>query len=333
MGRLVKLLGSGIGLVKEATASHKPCDTSPAANASTVPAEASESYAPREGNGFVEPAKSYASHDETDVESDQEDWILDDVQHQAAEPDPPSDEVKHEKGVEELVQSFMAKHPPPSYTAATGRLPCPVILPQRRPENRARGFVLAYAPVLRDCGIDQATFLDFLDAFDKSTKTSPVFTVINVGALAAGFVPSVAARVTSATVKIAVKTIETMQTRRQSNNFLNKMNHTLFKPHGLYCLLMQFKPDQKSSAESVDVTKTIEETEGPSQSGMKGQLYNMRASSGKTWGDLQLPEAAPLIFPALESMPDEQKQNAFKKSERFVTEYYDKRAQATYVRP
>lgn len=34
------------------------------------------------------------------------------------------------------------------------RLPCPVIIPQRRPESRDRGFVRAYAPNLVDSGID-----------------------------------------------------------------------------------------------------------------------------------------------------------------------------------
>lgn len=51
-----------------------------------------------------------------------------------------------------------------------GRLPCPVIIPQRRPENKSRGWMLAYAPALNDCGIDQTTFLDSLGAFNKASK-------------------------------------------------------------------------------------------------------------------------------------------------------------------
>jgi hypothetical protein len=51
-----------------------------------------------------------------------------------------------------------------------GRLPCPVIIPQRRPENKSRGWMLDYAPALNDCGIDQTTFLDSLGAFNKASK-------------------------------------------------------------------------------------------------------------------------------------------------------------------
>ena len=62
---------------------------------------------------------------------------------------------------------------PPS-TQSTSRLPpnrlkYPVIIPQRRPNDRERGFIRAYAPDLMHCGIDQATFIDFLDGFGLPT--------------------------------------------------------------------------------------------------------------------------------------------------------------------
>lgn len=50
------------------------------------------------------------------------------------------------------------------------RLPCPVIVPQRRPRSKDRGFVRAYAPVLDGCGVDQATFLKFHDDFVTASK-------------------------------------------------------------------------------------------------------------------------------------------------------------------
>lgn len=50
--------------------------------------------------------------------------------------------------------------------ASIQRLPCPVIIPQRRPRNKDRGFVRAYAPVLDDCGISQDVFLRFLEYLD-----------------------------------------------------------------------------------------------------------------------------------------------------------------------
>lgn len=60
----------------------------------------------------------------------------------------------------ELVE--MAGPPPENLQ----RLPCPVIIPQRRPRNKDRGFVRAYAPILQDCGIDQEIFLQFLEYLD-----------------------------------------------------------------------------------------------------------------------------------------------------------------------
>ena len=55
-------------------------------------------------------------------------------------------------------------------TLTPGRLQDPVIIPQRRPENKSRGWVLAYAPSLAACGIDQTTFLNFLHDFNHSSK-------------------------------------------------------------------------------------------------------------------------------------------------------------------
>jgi hypothetical protein len=50
------------------------------------------------------------------------------------------------------------------------RLPCPVIIPQRRPGFKERGFVRAYAPVLADSGVSQDVFTKFLDDFDKASR-------------------------------------------------------------------------------------------------------------------------------------------------------------------
>jgi hypothetical protein len=62
------------------------------------------------------------------------------------------------------------------------RIPCPVIIPQRRPGDKDRGFVHAYAPVLAECGIGQDTFLGFLDAFHKAsqvcTHSFPVSSIV-----------------------------------------------------------------------------------------------------------------------------------------------------------
>ena len=63
-------------------------------------------------------------------------------------------------------------HPSLQQPRYRGRLQYPVVIPQRRPEDKSRGWVRAYAPALMDCGIDQYTFLNFLDAFNESSKVS-----------------------------------------------------------------------------------------------------------------------------------------------------------------
>lgn len=60
--------------------------------------------------------------------------------------------------------------PPVNNAMELQRLPCPVILPQKRPESKTKGFVRAYAPMLATCGIDQATWFNFLDGFEQSCK-------------------------------------------------------------------------------------------------------------------------------------------------------------------
>lgn len=184
MSRLVKLVGTGIGLAREAMEARK---SSAAAESSTHQsynsnAEANSSNPPeyvelpREradeliARGQAVPAeKSSLSPNPDDEDSspdeDEEDWLLDEAAEAA---DPPSyEESEQQVSMDEMVNSVMHDfHPPPTIS----RLPCPVIIPQRRPRSKARGFVRAYAPVLNDCGIDQETFLKFLKSFHQSSK-------------------------------------------------------------------------------------------------------------------------------------------------------------------
>jgi hypothetical protein len=72
--------------------------------------------------------------------------------------------------VHKLVQKFLTAHPAPSVPTPERPLPCPVILPQRRPHKKYRGFVHAYAPVLGNAGIDQDTFMEFLTVFHTASQ-------------------------------------------------------------------------------------------------------------------------------------------------------------------
>jgi hypothetical protein len=153
---LVKNIGSGIGLANEAIAHRK------------------EKKEAKTGAASGQEQAPLQDASDSDPEDDEVAWRLDEASEAAdlqqrplGEDSPaqtPGPERLPEYTVEGLVDDFVAHHPiPPSAYSP------PVILPQKRPRARGRGFVRAYALALGECGIDEATFLDFLDTFDKST--------------------------------------------------------------------------------------------------------------------------------------------------------------------
>jgi len=230
------------------------------------------------------------------------------------------------------------------------RLPYPVIIPQRRPRNKGRGFIRAYAPALNDCGIDQDTFLSFLKSFHSASKASPVFDIIMVSAAIAGFVPHFAATIASTVAQIAVGTAKELQVRHRTNTFLDQMNATLFEPKGLYCLIMTYNPDAPSasskssedgviSSEQLNITGNIAKYHDQRTGKLQKLKRNARVSNGLTCGEMELPQSAPLIFPNLGFGPPtrtceqgQAKSNALKNTNKFFADYFDRRAQAIYVR-
>ncbi len=114
-----------------------------------------------------------ASIESGEIDEDEAYWELDEA---AALEDPSSTVLDEERkgdepkaDVHKLVQKFLTAHPAPPQIA-TGPLECPVVIPQRRPHTKARGFVRAYAPALEDAGIDQDTWMEFLKIFHKSQQ-------------------------------------------------------------------------------------------------------------------------------------------------------------------
>ena len=69
------------------------------------------------------------------------------------------------------------------------KLPFPVILPQRRPGTKTRGFVRAYSPVLEESGVSQDAFLGFLKDLHKAAQASPIFDVVMIATALASAYP------------------------------------------------------------------------------------------------------------------------------------------------
>jgi hypothetical protein len=191
MKKIIRLASSGVGLAAEAIEDHKKRKS--AASSPQLP----------ESSDALQHHDDESDSDSSSIEADDDVWELDEAldppsyeESQAAvnsKPQPKDDngaKIQPEQGGEletkesekkkpdiaSLVRMLVAKCPPPPAMAAGGPLPCPVILPQRRPGAKGRGFVRAYAPVLTQAGIDQDTFLGFLNDWDDASKVRYVST-------------------------------------------------------------------------------------------------------------------------------------------------------------
>lgn len=283
----------------------------------------SEALAGQKGRSSAEARRS-----SLDNESDEEDiteqiWKLDDA---AEEPG-----LHNEKSAAARCQHCGLEH---NTTNNISRMEQSVIIPQKRPGTRTRGYVRAYAPILGTSkGIDQDTFLGVLSDLDKSSKSSPVFDVINIACFAAGLVPSEIAAAVTTVVAIVNKTAQEIQVRYQTNKCLDEMNQKLFQPHGCYAMIMTYKPDMAD--EPLLEVNTVDLALSRSLNAdthTKQMLRRLRPSSGKTT-ESQLPEFAPLIYPSLDLVlisTDLRKQSSPKERARAVNEYLDQRAQTEF---
>ncbi|KAK5674241.1 hypothetical protein LTS10_012978 [Elasticomyces elasticus] len=286
----------------------------------------------------------YESDDSLSVEEDEEDWELDEML--------PSydDSETNNRTTDQLAQDVMLNSRAATEVPRERKpLPLPVVIPQRRPRNKARGFVRAYAPVMADSGIDQATFLSFLDNFHKSSQASPIFGIICLSCAIAGMAPSVIAMAVTTAVSLAAQAGAEVQQRQRTNSFLEKMNEELFKPAGLYAFIMKYKPDEKDTnqwskvfeirGEKVDLSTnqiiakyaTSSSSEQGNGSGMSERMRDLRVASGKTRGALALPEAAELIFPDIDNAvarngAEETFKDKTKDAKLFLADYLDRRA-------
>lgn len=235
-------------------------------------------------------------------------------------------------------------------------LPHPVILPQRRPNDRSRGFVRAYAPDLgRYKGIEEGTFLNFLKEFHTSSQASGWFQVINVAAMGAGFAPSAIAMAVAMSVQVATRVASEAQSRYRTNSYLDRANEELFHPRNLHCMVMTFQPeasqnavlsfDAEGASWAADPTPLSQSRSNVGNSsggfGIGGRKF--RASDGVTDSEFAIPQAAELVYGATRSaecqVEDEnglppregKKESSWKRTGKALTDYHDRRAQAKFA--
>jgi hypothetical protein len=173
-----------------------------------------------------------------------EHWDLDDAQDElmsvkssnsnsSLPPEPASkrDQINPTK----ITDAFIRRHPlsntPPIPATEPGpngethnvqgpsKLPLPVILPQRRPKARARGFIRAYAPDLAIKDIDQETFLDFIETFNQASLASPWLDAINLAGFATMALPPGISQAVQLAIMVSVKIAKDIQSRKRYDFF------------------------------------------------------------------------------------------------------------------
>ena len=313
-------------------------------------------------------------HSEDDgVECDEADWALDEAASETEDKsdskDDPEADREEPTGQEKLQSTPTKEVKVDSRTkkVPSQKIPFPVILPQRRPGTKARGFVRAYAPVLQDAGIDQDAFISFLKNFHKAAQASPIFDVIMIATGIASMFPDLVVDLSIQAAEIAIGIAQEVQKRWRTNKFLDQANRDIFIPKGLFALIVTYKTNDNQNTEIG--TKTVDlgasamvkygdalalpedamSTEGKQQikqtklDEMKAKVKQFRISSGETRGEAELPvTCAPLVFPALDAFADANEPKAnegvansiitkSKSASKFVNDYFDRRAQASYV--
>ncbi|OAP63157.1 hypothetical protein AYL99_02384 [Fonsecaea erecta] len=346
----VKGIASGIGLVSEGIHHHKERK-----EAKTHAREATG----QEKHPEAAPGGSFE-------EGDEEHWDLDEAQDELISTCSETPETSHpeehtsqrdQANPTKITNAFMRRHPlpasAPSHTSTehgpdgkgsqtavaefqtAPRIPLPVILPQRRPEARARGFIRAYAPDLAVKGIDQETFLDFIETFNQASLASPWLDAINLAGFATLALPPGISQAVQLAITISVTIAKDIQSRKRQNTFLDRINDEFFRPRGLYCLVMTWQPDTPTLHTSVDVTRTVAARMAtPESTGAKVKRA-MKTSAGAS--GVEFAECAPLVFPELDELAvqtgaeAECKRDTLKHYKSFAEVYFDRRAQAKHA--
>ncbi|KAH0596073.1 hypothetical protein MHUMG1_05932 [Metarhizium humberi] len=348
---LVKSIASGIGLASEGITSYK--ERKRLRRAGPFVDAAPPSYMPPSPGSSDEAATPPLSHHElSDDYKDEKLWTLDEAQDElspppyaerATTPDGSTGETTPAQSLQSI-EDFLERYPAPDNSTAftKTKLPQPVILPQKRPKTRSRGFIRAYAPCLGPCGIPQDMFLDFITTFDKSTQASPWLDAINLASIGLSFIPHFPMLVGIA-IQVSIMAAKDVQNRTRTNSFLDKANAQVFTPRGLYCIIMTYSPDQddrddgngRRLAGGANVPAAIAST--ASSTSLQRFQHRFREASGHTC-EAELPPSAPLIFPCLEEGVSGREPQAsgtpgerMKRAQRYITDYYDKRAQARFA--
>lgn len=139
------------------------------------------------------------------VVTDEQDWALDEAGNSTpSETSSQRDEYLPERTVSELVREADGQATEPAANQPRPRLPYPIVIPQRRPGTKSRGFARAYPPDLLKFGIEQETFLRFLKMFHSASQASPYLHALTIAASATSPIHGTITMAVSISVQIAL---------------------------------------------------------------------------------------------------------------------------------
>lgn len=117
------------------------------------------------------------------------------------------------------------------------------------------------------------------------------------------------------------------------------MNETLFRPHGVYCLIMTYDPNKADAAAQPTDSKgwSASKVEG-SMAPTGGHIPSkFRSSSGNDLGDPSGIKSAPLVYLSagdttkIDDEANQSKHQGVKNMKLFMADFGDRRAQARFV--
>lgn len=309
-GKAIQGIAATIGLASETVYHHKQKRASQQSQRDSIPRSLyNDEYIPKTDDfDSVRSPNVFEPQERPLTQVDEVAWALDEVQDDISTNNGNTEPTSHSPlGSPRLAESFLQSHPAAEGPAAFGRLELPVVITQRRPKSRTRGFIRAYAPILQKVGIDQETFIDFIDQLNKAVEPSPWISAIDLASLAGHAFPEPIHLLISASALMATQITAEVVSRSKSNAFLDKMNQEFFKPKGLIALVVTWKPKQDGSKTNptgiVDIDMSAAAVSKRSQEGGPASLKRSKSmiqtpSSGEMF---ELPEFAPLVFPKLEA--------------------------------
>lgn len=175
---------------------------------------------------------------------------------------------------------------------APGALSLPVVIPQQRPGSPERGFMAAYAPMLESAGIDQRTFMSFLDEFNTAVQGNKFLAGVQVVSFGVGFTPEIITTCVATAVQMGANVANKGYVKHKTNSTLDKYNNEVFGPRGLFCMIMKYDPiGQDPVLAQKAANSPLKKFGGNEKSWLKDPV------SGTSDGMNSLPSAvAPLIY-------------------------------------